>query len=222
MSAMPVEVRKCPSCDHPAVVLVMEWQHTMYGGSTGESTKEYRCQDCGAWQVRSARSRVIAFWIVGALLSIPCLFGAPFLFLAWRQHTFDQRVPIVPGVPAPRMRFPGGAPRRTCGKCNAVAKTTQITRNTHKGIPTGTEYEYACTGCGLQFTTENFLGHAFSTFGGLLLAAIGASFFFGSKDAAWRYGGSGLMALLAVFLLGQSGVRLMNRLKHKELVENVL
>ena len=47
-------------------------------------------------------------------------------------------------------------------------------------------------------------------------------FLLGAKEPAWRYGGGAVMALLALFLLGQSGQRILNRLKHKELIENVI
>jgi hypothetical protein len=218
---LPVEVRQCPKCEQPAVVMVQEWQHTMFGGATNESTKDYRCQGCGAWYVKRASSRVIAFWIVGVLFSIPCLFGAPLLYLAWRQQTFDKWLPLV-SAPAPRMRFPGGAPLRTCGKCGGRAKAMRITRHTHNGLPTGTDYEYVCGQCGLEFSTENFLGHAFSTMGGLLLGGIAASFYFGSEEPKWRWGGTIVMGLLTVFLLGQSTARMMNRLKHKAVEETVL
>lgn len=222
MSAFPEEVRQCPSCEHPAVLLVMDWKHSMNGMQTHESTKEYRCQDCGAWQVRQARSRVIAMWILGVIFSIPCFFGLPFLFLAWRQSNFDKRVPIVPGAMVPRLRFPGGPPLRTCGKCSGRAKAMKITRHSHNGMPTGTDYEYVCAGCGLQFTTENFLGHAFSFFGGVVLAGVALGFAFGAKDLLWRLGGTIVVGALATFVLGQSVTRIMNRFKHKELVETVL
>lgn len=222
MSALPVEVRQCPKCEQPAVVLVMEWEHTTHGLSTNTSTREYRCQSCGAWHVKEAWTKVIAYWIVGVLLSIPCLFGAPFLYLAWRQHTFDKRVPIVTGVPEPRLRFPGGPPKRTCAKCGGTAKALRITRHTHNGVPTGTDYEYVCGQCGLEFATENFLGHAFSTGGGLVLGGVSAGFFFGAQEAGWRWGGTIVMGLLTVFLIGQSAVRIGNRLKHKAIEETVL
>jgi ribosomal protein S27AE len=131
-------------------------------------------------------------------------------------------LPITPGVPAPRSRFPGGAPKRTCGKCGGIAKALRITRHTHKGMPTGTDSEYVCGQCGLEFTTENVLGHAFSTAGGAMLGAVSAAFFFSARSAGWKWGGSIVMALFAALLLGQAVVRIANRFKHKEREENVL
>lgn len=221
MSALPVEVRQCPKCEQPAVTLVMEWQHTTFGTSTGMSTKEYRCQHCGAWHVKEANTKLIAYWIVGVLLSIPCGFGAPLLYLAWRQKTFDRRIPLV-AAPVPRERFPGGPPKRTCAKCGGVAKAMKITRHTHNGVPTGTDYEYVCGQCGLEFTTENVLGHAFNTFAGLLLGGISAGFFFGAQNPWWKFGGGIVMALFAALMLWQSADRILNRFKHKPLEENVL
>lgn len=218
---MSAEVRLCPKCQHPSVVMVMEWQHTTFGAASNESTKDYRCQSCGAWAVRHARSRLIAFWILGVLL-LPTCIGLPFLYLAWRQSTFDQRLPVVPGVPEPRLRFPGGAPRRTCGKCGGIAKTVRITRHTHNGVPTGTDYDYQCGQCALEFSTENFLGHAFSAMGGVLLAGVSVAFFAGAQSPWWRWGGGLGMALFALFLLGQGVVRIINRFKHPVLEEHVL
>lgn len=219
---MSSEVRQCPKCQQPAVVLVMEWEHTTFGASTNESTRDYRCQSCGAWAVRSARSKVIAYWILGVLFLPSCFMGLIFLFLAWRQHTFDQRLPVVPGAPEPRLRFPGGAPKRTCGKCSGLARTVRITRHTHKGLPTGTDYEYQCGQCGLEFTTENVLGHSVSTLGALALAGVAVAFLVHGTNAGWRYGGGGVTALFTLFLLGQSGQRIFNRFKHPVLEEHVL
>ena len=219
---MSPDVRQCAKCQQPSVVLVMEWQHTTFGAATSESTRDYRCQSCGAWFIKRARSRVIAFWILGVLFLPSCLMGLVFLSLAWRQHTFDQRLPLVPGAPEPRLRFPGGAPKRTCGKCGGIAKAVRITRHTHNGMPTGTDSDYVCGQCGLEFSTENFLGHAFSTFGGLALAGVTAAFFFGAQSAGWKWGGTIVSALLTVFLIGQNAGRLFNRYKHKVLEEHVL
>ena len=222
MSTPPVDVRQCPKCSQPAVLLVMEWQHTTFGVSTNESTREYRCQACGEWYVRRARTRVIALWIVGVLLSIPCLLGAPVLYLAWREGTFEQRLPLQLGVPVPRLRFPGGPPKRTCGKCNGTATAIRITRNTHNGVPTGTDYDYQCAGCGLQFSTQNFLGHVFSTLSGAAMGGAAAGFFFLAQSAGWKWGGTGVMAVGAGFFAWHSLEGVLNRVKHKAVVETVL
>lgn len=221
-STPPVEVRQCPRCQQPAVVVVMEWQHTSHGLSLNQSTREYRCQNCGAWHVRRSRNGVLSLWIVGVLGLPGCGVGLPFLYLAWRQHTFDQRLPLAPGTPEPRLRFPGGAPKRSCGKCGGIAKAVSSTRHTHNGVPTGTDHEYQCGQCGLTFTTENFLGHAFSTFGGLMLVGVSAAFLVSGQSPGWRWGGGLVTAVLALFLLGQSAVRLFHRFKHRVLEEHVL
>lgn len=215
-SQPPVEVRQCPKCQQPAVVLVTEWAHD----GTNESTRDYRCQSCGALQVKWAKTRVIAYWIVGVLLIVAGI-GVPFLYVAWRQQTFDKRIPVV-AAPAPRMRFPSGPPKRTCGKCGGIAKALRITRHTHKGLPTGTDYEYVCGQCGLEFATENFLAHVVASLGALVMAGVSAGFFFGARGAGWKWGGGLGMALIAVLLLVQSGVRLMNRSWHKAIEEHVL
>ncbi len=198
------------------MVLVNEWQHTGFAGATGEVTKEYRCQQCGAWQVKRSKYRVLGLW-VGGLLALPaCGAGLPFLYVAWRDGRFEERVRLLQDAPVPAMRFPGGPPKRTCAGCGGVASAISITRHTHKGIPTGTEYVYECSGCQQQFETENVLGHVTSL--SLVLASLGvlAAFFFGARAPAWRWGGTGVMALVTA-LVGWGAVgKLVNRFKHKE------
>ncbi len=200
----------------------MEWEHSSSGVALNQSTREYRCQNCGAWQVKLPRFRVLAYWILGVLGSFLCVAGLPFLYLGWRQHAFDRRISIVPGVPAPRLRFPGGAPKRTCGKCGGVAKTIQIVRHTHNGVPTGTDYEYQCGQCNFQFFTENVLGHVVSSFGGLVLVGVTFGFYFGATSAWWKWGGTIGAASLTGFIVAQNAIRLWNRSRHKVLEENVL
>lgn len=218
---MPVEVRQCPKCQQPALLLVNEWRHSVNGANTNEVTREYRCQSCGAWQEQGPKSRLIAWWIVGVLLAPTCI-GLPFLWLAWRMQTFDKRVPVVPGTPEPRLRYPGGPPKRTCAHCQGVAVARNITRHTHQGVPTGTEYEYECTGCKRTFSTENVLGSLTSGFGALVLLGIGAAFFFSATSAGWKWGGGLGLAGLGVFLGVQTGGRVVNRFKHAPVQEHVL
>lgn len=216
-----VEVRQCPRCQQPTVSLVMEWKHESLG-LLAQSSKDYRCQSCGAWFIRRSRMGVLLLWIFGVLGMLGCCVGAPFLYLAWRQHTFDRRVPLVPGAPEPRLRFPGGPPKRTCGKCGGIATAVNITRHTHNGVPTGTNYDYQCGQCGLRFSTENFLGHAVSGVSGLVLGGVTAGFIIDGPSPYWRWGGGIVAGLLTVLLLGQNAGRLMNRVKHKPIEEHVL
>ncbi len=223
MSAQPVEVRQCPKCQQAAVTLVMEWQHTTGSIETGQVTKEYRCQQCGGWQVLPPRLRLISFYIVGGILSVTtCVLGIPFFYLAWRQKNFEKRVPLVSGAPVPRLRFPGGPPRRTCGKCGGVARALNITRHTHRGIPTGTEYGYECGQCKLTFTTENVLGHVTSTLTALAILGFAAGFLVLAKSPGWKWGG-GLVALAAgLFMLWNAASAVVNRFKHAPIEEHVL
>lgn len=213
--AVPTEVRQCPSCQQPAVLMVMEWQHTTGGFATGSVTREYRCQDCGKWQIRRPKTTAIAWWVVGAIFTVTtCVFGLPWLYLAWREGQFDQRVPLVPGASVPAMRFPGGPPKRTCGKCGGIAHAVNITRHTHRGIPTGTDYDYQCAQCSLKFTTENVLGHVTSSFGFLALLGASLAFFAVAKSAGWKWGGTIVAGLLAGFLGWQNIERILNRYRH--------
>jgi hypothetical protein len=220
--AAATEVRQCPACSQPAVVLVMEWQHTHGSFSTGEVTREYRCQHCGKWTVKRAKSTVVAYWIVGVIMLPACLLGAPWLYLAWREGQFEKRLPLVPGAPVPRMRFPGGPPKRTCGKCGGIARAINITRHTHRGMPTGTDFEYQCGQCQLTFTTENVLGHVFSSFGFLALLGVSMAFFANADSPGWKWGGSIVSGLIAGFLGWQNIERVLNRFKHKPIEEHTL
>lgn len=219
--AVPVEVRQCRSCQQPAVLLVMEWQHTTGSFATGEVTREYRCQQCGQWTVRRPKSTAIAYWIVGSIFTVTtCVFGLPWLFLAWREGQFDKRLPLVAGAPVPQMRFPGGPPKRTCAKCGGIARAVNITRHTHRGVPTGTEFEYQCGQCNLKFTTENVLGSITSGFGFFALLGVSMAFFAGATHPGWKWGGSIVSGLLAGFLGWQTLERILNRSKHKAIEHN--
>jgi hypothetical protein len=221
MSAAAVEVRQCPKCQQPAVVLVMSWQHETWGVSSGQTTREYRCQQCGAWETKRSSTKMMAYWILGVLLA-PAGFGLLFLWLAWRDGKFDVRVPLVPGAPEPRLQFPGGPPKRTCAGCSGVARAVQVTKHTHRGITTGIDYVYECAGCKKRFTTENVLGHVTSFVSVLFFLGITAAFFLRADSAAWRWGGT-VVAGLSTGVMGWKFVeRVLNRFRHRELVEHVL
>lgn len=210
------EVRLCPSCGQTAVVLVNDWKHTTnFGGATGESTQDFRCQECGKTYVKPPRSKVIAYWILGVIFLPTCGLGLVFLYLARRHSKFDQRVQVVQGAPLPQLRFPGGPPERTCGKCEGVARATQTTRHTHNGVPTGTDHVYTCGKCGLTFEIEDALGHGVAFFGASLLLGGAAAFFFIAQSAGWKWGGGIVCTLIAGFVFWQGGERIANRFKHK-------
>jgi hypothetical protein len=212
-AAAAIEVRACPKCQAPAVTNVFTWTHTTWGTGTGQFTHEYRCQACGASFVVRPKSHVIGLFLAGAILSFSCI-GLPMLYVAWRRWTVESRIPVVPGAPPPLLRFRGGPPLRSCGECAGTATAMKITRHTHNGIPTGTEYGYACAGCAREFTVESFLGQFISIVSGLLLAGGAALFVIEGTTPAWRWGGSAVCSLLALFLLVQAGRRLMNRLRN--------
>lgn len=204
------EVRRCAKCEQPAVVLVNDWKHSINGLKTSESTRDYRCQECGAWFVRRSRARVLALWIVGVLLSLTPV-GIPCLYLAWRHQTFDRRLPVVVGAPMPPMRFPGGPPERTCQKCAAIAMPVRITRHTHNGLPTGTDSQYRCGGCGLEFTITDAWGHIFAGLMIAALAGVALAFHSWGTTPGWKWGGLGGATLGAVGIAIQYGTRLVNR-----------
>jgi hypothetical protein len=216
------DVRLCPKCGETAVVLVTDWKHTQFGRESGESTKDYRCQGCGKWFIKKPKSREIAYWILGAIFTVPCGFGIPWLYLAWRLRTFDRRVQRVEGAPLPPIRYPGGPPKRRCAKCEGVATAVKITRHTHNGVPTGTDHEYQCEKCGLTFETEDALGHTVGFFASAVVLGISAAFFFGADSAGWKYGGSIVSLLVAGVVIWQGVERLLNRKKHAAIEGNAL
>src|SRR5262245_23364935 len=110
------EVRRCRHCSQPSVVLVSDWKETMWGASTGSSTRDYRCQECGARFTIHPRSKQIALIVVGVVL-LPAVVGAAFLALAWHRSRASVLNPIVPGAPRPQMRYRSGPPLRMCAGC---------------------------------------------------------------------------------------------------------
>lgn len=199
---------------------VFAWQHTTFGASTGDTTRELRCQSCGAWFVIRARSRQIALWIVGGVLTLTtCVGGIPFFVVAWMRGQVEKSLPVLPGAPVPHMRFRGGPPLRSCSKCSGVATAIRVTRSTHNGLPTGTEYEYQCAQCSATFIVESPWGHIFAAFSGLLIAAVAAAFLLTSKSAGWRWGGGGVASAVALLLFGQVASRLLNRFRNPAIDE---
>ena len=211
---MSTEVRICPTCAQTAVILVHDWKHTSMGQDIGQSTKEYRCQSCGVWYTRHARHKVIAWWIVGILLLPGCLFGLPFLIMAMRQRTFDRRVQVVEGAPVPPLRYPAGPPKRRCARCQGLAAAVKITRNTHNGIPQGTDYEYRCANCSHTFETESALGSIIGIIGAALCLGVAALFFIFATSAGWRFGGGIVSVLIGGVLGWATGEKLYNLKKY--------
>ena len=105
------------------------------------------------------------------------------------------------------MRFSDGPPLRACGGCPAPANVEKMTRTSHNGIPTGTEYVYRCTGCRREFTIQSPWGIVFGALMGLLVVAGAAAFVAWAEAPGWRWGGSGTCALIALLLLGGTVVQ---------------
>lgn len=216
------EVRQCAKCHQAAVILVNEWQHTGTFGSTGEVTQDFRCQRCGAWFIRRSKMRAISLWVAGVLLLPACGIGLPFLWLAWMNGRFDERLKVMPDAPVPATQFPGGPPQRIHAACMGVATAVKITRHTNRGIPTGTEYTYRCAQCAEEFTTETWWGSVTSMWSAVICAFVAFAFFTQGDSPAWKYGGSGVMVIITA-LVSWSGVSsIINRFKHKEVTAPVV
>ncbi len=212
-SAAKSEVRKCAQCGDAAVVLVFEWIHSYAGVDVASSTRDYRCQNCGAKFSLHPKVGSWTFIVLGLLMGF-AIFPLGFTLFGWLRLRRDAANPVVPGAPRPQLRFKDGPPRRRCNTCGDPVALTKVTRNTSKGIPTGTEYEYVCNACKKKFTIESVWGHCFSAMAGCLLGGIAAMFFITSTSPGWRYGGGGAALLLTAFVFFETGTRIANRFRY--------
>ena len=153
--------------------------------------------------------------IFTAMLVVPALLWLRFAVgrrRAWTLH------PVVAGVGLPPMRYGPVLNRneraRRCGGCGGMAHLQKATRNRTNGIPTGTEYEYSCTGCKRSFTLESVGGTAFAFFGGLVLGGVGLLFVWTKSNdgGALACGGFFFFFWLAAWLM--SGWRVARRLRN--------
>lgn len=208
------EVRWCSSCHQNAVVLVGSWQHTSGGAATNETTRDYRCQHCGKKYRIRPRLHTTLGMIVG-VMAATTIIGLPVFFIYWRRHTVHKRIPPVAGAPMPPMRYFDGPPVRTCATCSVPAETVKITRKSHNGIPTGTEYAYRCPSCRVEFTIVSAWGIVFETMMALFVVAAGAGFLAWAESPGWRWGGSITCGLIALLLLGETVFRIRSRLRHR-------
>lgn len=213
-------VRRCSKCEQAAVVLVHDWKHTVGGSTTSWSTKDYRCQNCGAKYRIRPRMQTILGLCVG-VMAATTIIGIPLFVLYWRRHTVPGRILPVPGAPMPPIRFADGPPRRTCSGCGTAATVYNVTRETHNGIPTGTEYKYRCGGCNREFIVQSVWGIVFGTFMTLLVVAAAWGFFTLAETPGWRWGGAGVCGAIALLLFGHISSQIRTRAKHP-IVETAL
>lgn len=176
------EVRRCGRCEKPAVIVCQAWTHTLSNVETGRVTRDCRCQACGA-SVTLRDPKAIRLYAILSLalgfLVVP-LFGLPFVY-AWRRAW--DKTPLVPDAAFPEVRYWRGPGNRRCGACGKIARLESVTRNTHNGIPMGTDCSYRCEGCSATFETESA--------GGLLVNLLGAALF-GGGALAWLASQQGL------------------------------
>lgn len=205
-----IEVRKCKRCGRAAVTLVSSWQHTMWGASTGTSTRDYRCQACGARFTIHPGTKQLGLWIAGVLL-LPALVGVVPLVMAWRRSRVDRDNPIVPDAPAPQIRYRDGPPLRTCGKCGGTAAAAKITRRSHNGLPSGIEYEYVCSQCKKEFVVESLWGQTLAAIISSLVAGGGLLVLMTVESPLSRYGWGIGLSLVGLLLFAQMAGRVRNR-----------
>ena len=198
------------------MVLVFEWKHSTWGLVTGQTTREYRCQSCGAKYTIHAPARLLGLWIAGFML-LPAIFpGLVILYVVRSRSRVEKSIPVSPGAPLPTLRYRDGPPLRSCGQCAKVATAIRITRRTSNGIFTGTEYEYRCDGCSRTFVIESAGGQIFALLMSALVTGAAVAFWIWGNTAGWRYGGTAVCSLIALFLAGQLALRLSNRFRNPE------
>jgi hypothetical protein len=96
---------------------------------------------------------------------------------------------------------------------SAISAST-LTRNRTNALPTGTEYAYACDGCGASFTIESPWGHIHAAIAGSLATAIAVAFLVLGEGPGWRFGGGGVLGFLALFIFAQNALRLWRRARN--------
>ena len=207
------QVRFCPKCHHAAVLLVHEWQHTSFGHASGRATKDYRCQNCGKKYCVRPRSETLTGLIVG-VMAATTIIGLPFFFFYWRRHRVGSRIPIVPMVAVPPLRYASGPVQRRCAACPSAATLVKVTRSTINGIPDGTEYAFRCTGCSTEFTIQSIWGIAVGFLLTLVMVGVTSLFLGFAETPGWRWGGSGVSAAIVLLILGQSIAYIRTRRRH--------
>lgn len=138
---------------------------------------------------------------------MPVIFGGMAGLKYWPYHANQ----VVPGAALPEIRYRTDEPNRRCAGCGGVARCQSITRNTSRGLPTGTEYEYACAGCGQEFSLESTGSLAFNVFGALFCFLLG----FGCMPLGI------VLWLMSLGLLAMSGWRLMAGVRNPLLAEAI-
>jgi hypothetical protein len=207
------QVRWCPKCCQPAVLLVHDWQHTSFGTKTGSSTKDYRCQNCGAKYCVRPRLETTLGLFVG-VMAATTIIGLPIFFIYWRRHRVGSRIPVVPMVAVPPLRYASGPEQRACGACPSPASVVKVTRSTTNGIPDGTEYVYRCDGCRTEFTIQSIWGIAVGFLLTLVMAGVASLFLVFAETPGWRWGGSGVSAAIVLLILGQAIAYIRTRQRH--------
>ena len=207
------EVRWCSKCHQNAVVLASRWQHTMGGTATGSTTRDYRCQHCGAkYRIRPRLQTTLGLFI--GVMAATTIIGLPIFFVYWRRHNVHKRIPRAAGAPMPEIRFFDGPPLRACAGCSAPSTVETITRKTHNGMPIGTEYVYRCTTCNRDFKIQSVWGIVSSAFAGLVVAAGAAAFLAWAETPGWRWGGAGVCAFFTLLMLGDAVAETQKRRRH--------
>lgn len=208
-----LEVRRCKGCGEVAVLSGIAWQHSHFGMNSGIVTQDYRCQSCGRKFKIRPRPRLLGFAIAGVLL-IPTCMGIPMLALTYWMYKQDDWNPVVPGAPPPPRKYRAGPPARRCASCRDVALPVKVTQNRVNGIPVGVETTLRCHGCQREFTVESIGGQIMNALSGLTVGAIGVAFIFLAESPYWRWGGSAVCFLAALFMATLIAARLLARLRN--------
>lgn len=135
--------------------------------ATGSVTQDFVCQTCGKRiTLAPANFAVLIGIAMGTMLT--CI--GPFLVGAywWSKRQMYEKYPVV-GT-ADRSYLMPQAVRR-CGQCGQAIAPNIVHERTN-GIPTGTEFRYACA-CGNRFITNDALTYCLYGLAGVLFTALG-------------------------------------------------
>ncbi len=202
------EVRTCGRCGHAALVCLHGWDHSINGASTGRVTRECRCQSCGTVVKLHDPALIRMGRILGIVLMcsvVGFLPGVIVFVAALRRDAKWRHNPVVAGGSLPAIRYPLGPGNRRCAACGATARIVAMTRTRHNGIPTGTDYDYACVACDHRFQTESGGGILLELVAGALCATFGIVALTSHAGAGVRFGLGGFLLLGGVAALYQAG-----------------
>ena len=149
----------------------------------------------GLSQLLSDPGFALGFVTFGGLIGVAAAFVTGWgLHPTWIKFTR----PIVPDAEVPEVRYRLADPVRRC-VCGQPVACHSVTDNRTNGVPTGTEWEYACASCERSFVIESAWGQVFTVFASSVVLALGAGLLStASGQGAGAWACAGVVALMGV------------------------